>query len=247
MTNVTPIDTRVSPTISREAALAAFPEDARTNPVAIALGNAADSVRQRLVRLADLFEAIERDTTLTDDARTLAAVKAAKQARGTVDADIKAMHATIDSAREALQRTFESELAQLNPGHGLSPGQALELALKRSDTHGGGFAGLNQVVKLAAGDRDGVSVLAVYRAPAWALGIDNDQRALLRDSIERTFSAPHVSAKQAFYSADRYIDRFASAATEVATPAAQDRAIAARAESNANARRAAEAAAGGEA
>jgi len=243
--NVTPIDTRVSPTIAREAALAAFPERARTNPAAVALGEQAATMRARLVQLADLVDAIEADTTLTDDARTLAAVKAAKRTREQIAADTNRMRETLSKANRELQVSFEAELAENHGGHGLNPQQSLDLALRQAQANGGGLAGFRQVVESATAERDGASVLAVYRAPAWALGLDAQQGAQLRDSIERAWSQPHVDARDAFAKAGQYVDRVAKIATAAATPESLDLAVASRAEANATARKAAESAAAG--
>ncbi len=236
----TVIDTRLPLSISREAALAVFPAGAREGAPAKMLSDGIGSIRNNLAKFADIVDVIAADDTLTTVERTRQAVALAGKTRRTLGDQVGRLRESVKSLAGQLQASFEAELASMSQPHGLSAAQAIEQVQNAVARIGGNhLEALCQVVDMASSERDGSSVLAIYRAPAWALGISPKARETLRMQIERTWSQPHVDAKLTYAKVDDYLGQVAKIVDRATTPTTEDSTAAANAEASRAARQAA--------
>jgi len=226
--------------ISREAALAVFPPGAQQGAPATMLADGIDGVRKNLAKFMDIIDVVSADDTLTTVERTRQAVALAGRTRQTLEGRVERLRESMNSWADQLQSSFEAELASMSQPHGLSPAQSIEQVQHAIARVGGNHqAALRQVVEAASAERDGSSVLAIYRAPAWALGISPEARDTLRTQIEQTWSQPHVDAKLAFEKVGSYLGQVAKIVDQATTPTTEDSSTAANAEATRAARKAA--------
>jgi len=215
-------------------------QGARQGAPAAMLADGIDGVRKNLAKFMDIVDVVAADDTLTTVERTRQAVALAGRTRRTLDDRIGRIRESMKSLADQLQSSFEAELASMSQPHGLSPAQSIEQVQTAVARIGGNHQeALRQVVESASAEFDGSSVLAIYRAPAWALGISPEARETLRTQIERTWSQPHVDAKLAYEKAGNYLGQVAKLVDHATTPTTEDSTTAANAEATRAARQSA--------